>query len=45
MGDRAALDYTPVLMLMDRMKLSDADWRELWQEVRTMEAAALKERR
>lgn len=44
LGGLVALDYTPVLMLMDRLKLSDDAWRNLWEDIRAMEAAVLEDR-
>jgi hypothetical protein len=38
-----ALDYTPLLMRLDRMHLDDAAWRELYADVRVLEAAALEQ--
>jgi hypothetical protein len=35
------LDYTPLLALMDRMKLSDEDHDALFDDVQTLERAAL----
>jgi len=37
-----ALDYTPLFMRMDRMRLTDEQWHELYADVRTLEDAALK---
>lgn len=36
------LDYTPLLTLMDRMKLSDDDHDELFSDIQTLERAALE---
>lgn len=41
MGDRIALDYTPLFMRMDRMRLSDDDWNDLYRDIRVIEGAAL----
>lgn len=35
------LDYTPLLALMGRMKLSDQDHDDLFEDVQTLERAAL----
>ena len=35
------LDYTPLLALMDRMKLSDEDHDDLFDDVQTLERSAL----
>lgn len=38
-----ALDYTPLFMRMDRLRLDDRAWEELFYDVRVIEAAALDE--
>lgn len=43
MGGVYALDYTPLFMRMERMRLSDEQWETLFADIRAMEAAALKE--
>lgn len=40
-GGRYALDYSTLFARMDRMALSDAEWNELYADVRICEAAAL----
>lgn len=40
-----ALDYTPLFMRMQRMQLDDDAWRELFEDVRVCEAAALEQMR
>lgn len=44
LGGLVGLDYTPVLMLMERLKLTDERWSVLWEDVRAMEAAVLNDR-
>ena len=39
---RTGLDYTPMFALMDRMHLSDDDWRELFDDVKVLEASAMR---
>ena len=41
MAGPTGLDYTPLLALMARMNLSDADHDELFDDVQTLERAAL----
>lgn len=41
LGGAFALDYTPLLMLLDRMRLDDATWQALFDDVRVLEGAAL----
>lgn len=38
-----AIDYTPLFMRMERMRLGDADWEEMFADFRVVEAAALNE--
>lgn len=44
-GGATALDYTPLFMRMERMRLSDSDWQDLFQDIRVIEAAALDQMR
>lgn len=37
-----ALDYTALFARMDRMRLHDDDWQALFNDVRVMEAQALR---
>lgn len=37
-----ALDYTALFARMDRLRLDDTAWEELFSDVRVLEAAALK---
>lgn len=37
-----ALDYGPLFTRMDRMRLDDRTWEELFHDVRVIEAAALE---
>lgn len=39
---RYALDYTPLFMRMERMRLSDEAWEDLFADVRVLEAASLR---
>lgn len=41
-GGGFALDYTPLFMRMERMRLADDAWEELFADVRVLEAAALE---
>lgn len=41
MGGPTGLDYNPLLLLMARMALSDAQHRDLFADIQTLEAAAL----
>lgn len=41
-GGQYALDYTALFMRMDRMRLSDAAWNDLFADVRVLEHAALQ---
>jgi hypothetical protein len=41
-GGQYALDYTALFLRMDRMRLSDAQWAELFADVRVIEHAALQ---
>lgn len=43
MGGRVALDYTPLFLRMDRMRLDDDTWQDLFDDIRVIEAAALKQ--
>lgn len=45
MGGYYALDYTALFARMDRMRLDDDRWEELFHDIRVCEAAALKEMR
>ena len=40
---RTGMRYLVLFALMDRMKLSDADYEALFADIRVMELAALKE--
>lgn len=42
MGGPTGLDYTPLLALMARMKLSDAEHDDLFDGVQTLERSALE---
>ncbi len=42
MSGPSGLDYTTVLALMDRMKLSEEDHDELFSDIQTLERAALE---
>lgn len=44
-GGLYALDYTPLFMRMERMRLDDNAWDDLFQDVRVLEAAALEQMR
>jgi Phage related hypothetical protein (DUF1799) len=39
----ASMDYGVLFARMDRMRLSDADWRDLYDDVRAMERAAIEQ--
>jgi hypothetical protein len=41
-GQAVALDYTPLFLRMDRMRLDAEAWECRFADVRTLEAAALK---
>lgn len=43
MNGRTALDYTTLFLRMERLRLSDADWQQTFNDVRVMEAAALEQ--
>lgn len=43
MNGPVALDYVPLFARMDRMRLADAEWQHLFEDVRVIEAAALAE--
>lgn len=45
MGGAIALDYTTLFLRMDRMRLTDEAWRELYVDIQVMEAAALEQMR
>lgn len=38
-----AIDYTPLFMRMERLRLSDDDWNEMFADFRVIEAASLSE--
>lgn len=40
-GGAYALDYTALFMRMDRMRLDDATWEQMFADVRVLEAEAL----
>lgn len=40
-----ALDYGPLFARMERLRLPDEEWREMFDDVRLLEAAALGEMR
>ncbi len=42
MSGPRALDYTPLFTLMDRLRLPDDDWRQMFSDIRQIERAALK---
>jgi hypothetical protein len=42
MGGATGLDYGPLFELMRRQGLDGQDWRETFDDIRTLEAAALK---
>lgn len=42
LGGKYAMDYTPLFLRMERMRLSDAEWEALYLDVRVLEAAALE---
>lgn len=42
LGGLMGLDYTPLFMRMERMRLEDADWELLFADVQVIEASALK---
>lgn len=44
LGGLIGLDYTPVLMLMEKLHLTEDGWKALWSDVRAMEAAVLNDR-
>lgn len=44
-GKPYALDYGPLLMRLERMRLSDEDWQRMYDDVRVLEATALGEMR
>ena len=44
-GGLIALDYTPLFMRMERMRLDDRAWDDLFQDVRVLEASALEQMR
>lgn len=41
MGGPVAIDYGPLFARMERMRLSDDDWEDLFQSFREIESAAL----
>ncbi len=41
-GRRYALDYTPLFMRMDRLKLKPEDWEHMFADIRVIEQATLK---
>jgi hypothetical protein len=44
-GGAAALDYTPLFMRLERMRLTDEAWEALFFDIRVIEAAALEQMR
>jgi hypothetical protein len=40
-GTPVALDYGPLFARMERMRLADDDWEDLFDDVRVLERAAL----
>lgn len=42
-GVRVALDYTPLFLRMQRMSLTDTEWETLYEDVRWLESAAVKQ--
>ncbi|MFG6457865.1 DUF1799 domain-containing protein [Roseateles sp. BYS96W] len=45
MGGATGLDYTPLMRLLDREQLNADDWRDTFDSVRAIEAAALDQMR
>lgn len=45
MNGAYALDYTPLFMRMDKLGLSNADWNEMFADLRVVEATTLDEMR
>lgn len=45
MSGARALDYTPLFVLMDRMRLADDAWQQLFADIRTIERTALERMR
>jgi hypothetical protein len=43
MSGPTALDYTALFLRMQRMNLSDANWQQIFDDVRVMESAALEQ--
>lgn len=41
---RYALDYTPVFLRMERLRLPDAEWEELFADLRLIEQTLLEAR-
>lgn len=41
MGGPIALDLTPVFMRMERMRLADQDWQDLYDDLRVIADGAL----
>jgi hypothetical protein len=42
-GRAFALDYGPLFTLMDRLRLNDREYEEMFEHIKAMERAALKE--
>lgn len=45
MNGPTGLDYTPLMRLLDLERLGDEDWRQTFDDVRALEAAALDQMR
>lgn len=43
MNGPTGLDYAALYPLLDRIGLADPDWRQMFDDVRTLESAALAE--
>jgi hypothetical protein len=41
-GRRYAMDYTPLFMRMDRLRLSDEDWEVMFADIRLIERTVLE---
>ena len=42
MGGPTGLDYGPMFAIMDRSSLTDEQWQEMFDDLRVMEAEAMK---
>lgn len=45
MGGKYAMDYTPLFMRMERMRLPDGEWEVIYTDIRVLESAALEQMR